>query len=114
MLSIVTLILVILVMACSIYIVYIGAKASQDPNHPFGQLEFAVSSMALLGCAILISYFAIVYIVIPEEPDVTQSSLRPYTPSYTYAYKYARLKTSCKGNTRSYSKPKFKTHKGRP
>ena len=64
--------LVILLLSCTIWLVTFAAKGASDPDNDFSQLEFAVAAMVLLGSAITISYFAIVYIVM--EPDVLQSS----------------------------------------
>jgi TRAP-type C4-dicarboxylate transport system permease small subunit len=99
--NIITTILIVAMNACTVWLVWKAAVAAQDPEHPFGQLEFAFSAMALLCCSILISYFAIVYIILEPEakPSITQSSHVTYSRDYVACNKH---------------RPRFKTIKGRP
>lgn len=82
LLSILTLAAILVLLSCAIWLVQKGALAVSDPDAPMQPLEFAVASIVLLSCAIAISWYAFIYIVLPQEPDVPQSSKVVYDKSH--------------------------------
>lgn len=96
--------LVIILMSCTIWLVIRVLKAASDQDHPIGEVEAAVTSIALLMCVITISYFAITSVVL--KPDVTQSS----KVKVVYNNDHQPIRVACNDHKR----PKFATRKGRP
>ena len=82
LLSILTLAAIVVILSCAIWLVQSAFHAAADPDNSFGQLEFAVSSMALLCSAIAISWMSFIYVVLPQEPDVPQSSKVVYDKNH--------------------------------